>query len=304
MKDQVDDILSRFLEETHFNRAGAIMTDLDGTAVHEFEGRIAIPDPVSHGLKLLRDRGCPVLLNSLRFPLNVIKTFGREWYAISNAPLPLVSLNGSLIGYLKETAQGEITFEEIVAFPLAAIEIEKELKDIDAFLSSGVDRFVLFIYPRDWTKGELIWTPSPDRIAALQLKYPSASAVISSSVDDLRGQLLAEPHCMLFLLIESSGDKLMAYQHARKSSFVTRDGIDKLWGAKALANALSIDLTHAIGAGDTPMDTFLKGVGLAIHVGPINLEYRGISATLKLKNALEFGAVLFRLAELQREKVD
>ena len=151
------------------------MTDLDGTAVHEFEGRIVIPDPVSHGLKHLRDLGRPVILNSLRFPLNVIRTFGREWYSITNAPLPLVSLNGGLTGYLVETAAGEIAFEEIDAFPLLASEIDEVLVGIEGLVAGGIDDLLLFFYPRDWTQGELIWTPVADRVPEVEGKYRSAS---------------------------------------------------------------------------------------------------------------------------------
>jgi hypothetical protein len=78
MEDDISPALRDFVAESRFAEAGGIMTDLDGTAVHEFEGRIVIPDPVSHGLKHLRDLGRPVILNSLRFPLNVIRTFGRD----------------------------------------------------------------------------------------------------------------------------------------------------------------------------------------------------------------------------------
>jgi len=99
--------------------------DLDGTAVHEFEGRIAIPDSVSHALKHLNDLGRPVILNTLRFPSNVIRTFGREWYAITNAPLPLVLLNGGNVGYLREDAAENIVYEEIAAFPLEEHEIDR-----------------------------------------------------------------------------------------------------------------------------------------------------------------------------------
>src|SRR4051812_36534682 len=98
LAQSIEGQLQSFLDGSRFARDGAVVTDLDGTAIHEFEGRAIIPDPVSHGLKRLNDLGRPVILNSLRFPLNVIRTFGREWYGITNAPLPLVSLNGGIMG--------------------------------------------------------------------------------------------------------------------------------------------------------------------------------------------------------------
>lgn len=106
---------------------------------------------------------------------------------------------------------------------------------------------------------------------------------------------------MVFLLIEAPEDQLMAYQHTKQSNFINRVGVDKLSGAHALAGRLEIDLAHAVGAGDTPMDTFLRGVGLSVHVGPIDLEYKGLSHTVKVRDSLELGALLFQLAKLQHE---
>ncbi len=293
-----DHALRDFVEASRFAREGAIVTDLDGTAVHEFEGRIVIPDEVTHSLKRLRDHGRPVILNSLRFPLNVIRTFGREWYAISNAPLPLVSLNGGITGHLVETREGEITFEEIQAFPLTAAEIDEVLVGVQGLVDGGIDDLVLFHYPRDWTKGELIWTPTADKVPEVQAKYLSASHVFSSPVDALRNELHAQDICMIFLLINAEEDRLMAYQHAKRSSFVTHLGIDKLSGLEALAGQLGLDLAHAVGAGDTPMDSFLKGVGLAVHVGDLELEYKGLAGTVKVRNSLELGGLLTRLGHL------
>ena len=43
MRSASEEILDRFLSESNFASAGAIITDLDGTAVHEDQGRIYIP---------------------------------------------------------------------------------------------------------------------------------------------------------------------------------------------------------------------------------------------------------------------
>jgi len=294
----IDRTLRDFVRGSRFAQEGAVVTDLDGTAVHEFEGHIVIPDAVSHSLKDLRDHGLPVILNSLRFPLNVIRTFGREWYAISNAPLPLVSLNGGIIGHLVETREGEIAFEEIQAFPLTATEIDEVLVGVQGLVGGGIDDLVLFYYPRDWTQGELIWTPSPDKLAEVRAKYLSAARVTSSPVKTLRAELHAQQICMIFLLIHAEEDRLMAYQHAKRSSFVTHEGIDKLAGLEALADQLGLDLAHAVGAGDTPMDSFLKGVGLAVHVGDLDLEYKGLTGTVKVRDSLELGGLFTRLGQL------
>ena len=92
------DVSGRLLDfhrRSGFAERGGVVTDLDGTAVHEREGRVLIADPVAEGLRELAMQGRPVVLNTLRFPRNVIDTFGRVWSAITSEPLPLVSLNGS-----------------------------------------------------------------------------------------------------------------------------------------------------------------------------------------------------------------
>jgi len=70
--------LKHFFQQSRFAASGGVITDLDGTAVHEEQGRIYIPQPVEFGLKVLYDTGRPVVLNSLRFPLSVMRTFGKE----------------------------------------------------------------------------------------------------------------------------------------------------------------------------------------------------------------------------------
>ena len=109
---------------------------------------------------------------------------------------------------------------------------------------------------------------------------------------------------MIFLLIERPADDLMAYQHARPSSFFTTKGTDKLSGSRVAADLLGFDLAHSVGAGDTPMDFFLNGVGLAVHVGPIELEFRGSQNTIRVRDSFELGDVLFRLAGLQEKLAD
>lgn len=298
MTPEIDAILKDFLACAPHHMGGGIMTDLDGTAVHESEGRIVIPERVAGALKALNDHGRPVLINSLRFPLNVIRTFGREWYAITNAPLPIVSLNGSLIGYLTEAQSGQISFREIDAFCLSSEEITELLSQADQLLNAGADDLILFRYPRDWTQGELIWAPHPKHIDALKSKYLSASMVYTSSIAELEKELMSVPHCMLFLLIEERGDRLMAYQHVSRQRFITRHGVDKRFGALRLFEHLGISSEASVGAGDTLMDTFLSGIGLAVTVGAGELGFEGIHGNVRVKSSLELGELLFRLAEL------
>lgn len=291
--------LLAFQRTSRFAARGGVITDLDGTAVHERDGRIYVVEPVAEGLKALVDRGRPVVLNTLRFPLNVIRTFGHEWSAITAEPVPLVSLNGAVLGLLTPTAVGETTFEELVAFPLSMEQIEETVRRLDALLGDGIDQIVLFHYPRDWREGEFVWTPHPDRVDALRAKYVSASAVRATSLPVLHDRLLAQGACMLSVLVDLPEDRRMAYQHANPNGFITAAGVDKLSGAREAAARLGFDLDQSVGAGDTPMDSFLAGVGLAVHVGPMALEYRGRVDTIRLHDPLELGAALFELAALQ-----
>jgi hydroxymethylpyrimidine pyrophosphatase-like HAD family hydrolase len=294
----IDVKLQRFIEQSSFTTSGVVITDLDGTAVHEYQGKIAIPKEVELGLMRHYERGRPLILNSLRFPLSVIRTFGQDWYRISNAPIPTVTLNGSLSGFVKKNDEGELIFEEAVAFPLTKEEIVAALKGVRSMLDGGIKNILVFYYPRDWRIGEVIWTPVAENVQAVKEKYKSASAVTAVEFSKLQEQMLAEEICMIFLLIDAPEDQLMAYQHTKRSNFITHQGVDKLSGAKAMAQFLKSDLRESLGAGDTELDNFLGGVGLALLVGNQELAFRGVIDTIKLRDSMELGAVLFRAAEL------
>ncbi len=189
----------------------------------------------------------------------------------------------------------------MAAFPLARSDIEELLAGVQGLVDGGVHDFVLFYYPRNWMMGELIWTPAPERVEELRAKYLSATEITSGALDHLGQHLLSQDICMIFLLIEAEEDRLMAHQHTKRSNFVTRAGVDKLFGAQEVTTWLGLNLAQSVGAGDTPMDTFLKGgVGLAVQVGPLDLEFHGLQQTVKIANSLELGALLFRLADLLR----
>ncbi|HEX5835967.1 MAG TPA: hypothetical protein VFY34_19030 [Pyrinomonadaceae bacterium] len=298
LHEEIEGKLQRFIEQSSFATSGAVITDLDGTAVHEFQGKIAIPKEVELGLMRHYERGRPLILNSLRFPLSVIRTFGQDWYRLSNAPIPTVTLNGSLMGFVKKTDDSELVFEEAVAFPLTKAEIGEALKGVKGILDGGIKNILVFYYPRDWRIGEVIWTPVPENVLAVKEKYSSASAVTAVEFPKLQEQMLAEDICMIFLLIDAPEDQLMAYQHTKRSNFITHKGVDKLFGAEAMANFLQSDLRASLGAGDTELDNFLSGVGLALLVGNHELVFRGRVDTIKLRDSMELGAVLFRAAEL------
>jgi len=301
-KYEFDEVLRNFLMQSRFATDGAVVTDLDGTAVHEEHGRVYIPEPVEIGLKKLYELGRPVVLNSLRFPLSVMRTFGKEWLAIANAPIPVVSLYGSQTGYVTRDDKGELCFEELDAFPLDAGEIDDVLQRVGQLVEGGVRDLLLFYYPRDWRMGEIIWTPVAEKVIHVKEKYTSASAVTAVELEKLREQLHAEEICMIFLLVEIPQDQLMAYQHTNRSNFFTHQGVNKLTGTEAIARQLGFALEHSIGAGDSEMDTFLKGVGLTVQVGNNpRFAFRGLTDTVRINTIFELGDFLLRLADFQRE---
>jgi len=295
--------LQHFFNHSKFEECGGLITDLDGTAIHEFEGRYSIPQSVQLGLDKIYDLGRPIVLNTLRFPLSVIRTFGKEWYKISNTPIPTVLMNGSQLGYIMKSNEGNFLYNEIDAFPLEPNEIAAVLQIITSFIKNNDLDLLVFYYPRDWMKGEIIWTPLADKIEAIQKKYMSASNVYSSSLENLQSDLHDQEICMIFLLIDVPQDRLMAYQHTKRNNFFTHKGVDKDFGAQQIADHLQFELKHSIGAGDTEMDSFLRSVGLAIHVGNPLLSYEGLLPPIKVKNSSEFGEILFELAAMQRNVI-
>jgi hydroxymethylpyrimidine pyrophosphatase-like HAD family hydrolase len=299
---EVDAKLQRFVSQSSFEKNGGVITDLDGTAVHEYRGEIVIPQEVELGLLRHYKQGRPIVLNSLRFPLSVLRTFAKEWYRLSNGPIPTVTLNGSLIGFVKKTAEEELIFEEAAAFPLTNDEINEALEGVEGLIHGGIRNLLVFYYPRDWRMGEIIWTPIPENVISVKEKYVSASAVTAVELSKLQMQMLTEQICMIFLLIDAPQDQLMAYQHTKQSNFITHKGVDKLFGAQRMAEVLNFDLESSLGAGDTELDTFLKGVGFAVIVGNNSLAFHGLLDTITLTNSQELGDLLFRASELAQKE--
>jgi hydroxymethylpyrimidine pyrophosphatase-like HAD family hydrolase len=292
--------LQDFFNKSCFPEDGAVITDLDGTAIHEYQGRYLIPQSVELGLKKIYDLGRPVVLNTLRFPLSVMRTFGKEWYRISNSPIPTVLMNGSQLGFIVTDANGEFAYEEIAAFVLQENEIDTVLQAVRNLIDQKMYDLLVFYYPRQWQEGEIIWTPLKERIQAVQKKYLSAASVISGDIEMLAAELKQKDICMVFMLIDLPQDKLMAYQHTKKNNFYTHNGVDKRYGADRIADKLGFKMKHSIGAGDSEMDTFLAGVGQAVHVGNPFLSYEGLMPSIKLQGSSELGDLLFELAAMQR----
>ena len=274
------------------------MLDMDGTALYEREGVIYVPDTVEAGLRKVHETGRPIILNTLRFPLSIMNTFGRDWYEINKAPIPTVLLNGSLLGYITKSHGGELGYEEIDASPLAHDEIEEVMEGIEGMVANGIDLLV-FYYPRDWTVGEVIWTPNANCVDHFKEKYLSASEVIGCPTTELKYRLHSGDIMMLLLLANADEDSLMAYQHTKKNSFVTHKKTNKTTGAQAIAKHLGISLEHSIGAGDTELDCFLENVGLAVHVGPRKLDLKGTLGTLSVPDPFALGELLREFAALE-----
>ena len=146
--------LQRFMRDSRFAERGAVMTDLDGTAVHEFEGRVILSRSVELGLERVHATGREVLINTMRFPQSVMHAFGAEWRRASGSDMLVVSLKGSLIGRIVAAESGELAFEEIEAFTLTAEELAEVLNGVRGLCEQGVAELLVFIYPRDWRQGE------------------------------------------------------------------------------------------------------------------------------------------------------
>jgi hypothetical protein len=297
---QVPAEVQAFLRSSRYMSRGAVITDLDGTAVHEAEGRVYIPPEVEYGLKRVHDSGRQVVINTLRFPRSVLSVFATEWHRITAAPIPLVSLKGSQIGQIVPAADGALVFEEWAAFPLTDAEMAEVMQGIEGMLEAGADHLLVFFYPRDWRLGELIWTPDPAKVEAVKAKYRSASEVFSGPVSLLRDRLHSGEICLVFLLHDVPEDRRMAYQHTERARFVTHQGVDKRFGTEQISRWLDIELDHSVGAGDAETDSFLSAVGLAAIVGNANLDFKGTVSTLRLPNPLAWGRVLFELGSTAR----
>ncbi len=297
LPSHIEDAVDAFVAASAFTDCGGAITDLDGTAVHELQGNTYIPQEVELALKRLQERGRPVAINTLRFPLSIMRSFGRAWYDITTAPIPTVSLNGSLVGSIYLQADGELGFREVEAFPVGPEEVETALTMVRELTAAGHAEVAVFHYPRDWRCGELIYTPNARRVRFLADKYRSATNVWAGSQEALQERLLAEDTCMIFVLIDVPEDHMMAYQHTRRENFITRRGVDKRSGAYAVARHLGLSLEDSVGAGDSRMDVFLDSVGLAIHVGNPDLEYSGRRHTIRIGDSMALGRVLSRLGD-------
>jgi len=291
--------LERFVHQALYDHC-AVILDLDGTVLLEDRGKIFISSSVVRAVKHIASLKYPIILNTLRFPLSVIRTIASEWLDIEGGCLPVILLNGSLIGYI-ERRGGEIFFKEIKAFPLTPLEIDELIKGIEELIDNDVREMVLFFYPRDWRRGEIIWTPKTTHVDSLRHQYKvSVSEVVDWDIKRLREELKKVEPCMVHLSIEQPRDKLMAYQHSRPTDFFTHAGVDKASGSREMSAFLGIHLLHSIGAGDKEMDTFLSETGMSIIVGKDPVPFRGKYETVTVDDPMDLGDLLTAWAELMR----
>jgi hydroxymethylpyrimidine pyrophosphatase-like HAD family hydrolase len=295
--------VEHFIEHSQFERRGAVVLDLDGTALLEEQRKVFISGSVERGIKSIDNIGRPVVINTLRFPLSVIRTVGEEWYRITDNPIPTVLLNGALLGYIHKGEYG-LEYDELAAYPMDSNEIRSFVEGVRELVESGIHDLVIFYYPRDWKTGEVVWTPEEEKMEHLEEKYPSASEVISCEINALRERLEDSEVCMALLLVDRPEDKLMAYQHSKRSSFFTHEGVDKAYGMRQLGDRLDLSLKDSIGAGDTEMDIFLKELGFAIFVGNPQLSYRGIVNTVAVKDPRELGDLISIAGDAAQRKLN
>jgi hydroxymethylpyrimidine pyrophosphatase-like HAD family hydrolase len=292
--------LQEFVSSSRFWSVGAVMTDLDGTAVHEVDGKSIISQSVELGLERVHAAGRQVLVNTLRFPLSIMRVFAQQWRRATGDDMLAVTLNGSLVGRIRRAADGQLVFDEMAAFPIDQEEIAEVMQAIEGLCRDHCDDLLVFYYPREWRQGEAIWTPNPARLDAIRAKYRSASHVFSGRVDALAVALQQQPICMVFLVIDASEDRLMAYQHGQRTRFITHAGVDKRRGALELARLTGVALDQSIGAGDAEPDTFLDETGFSLIVGNQDVRFRGKRATVRVPDAPAFGELLLVAASTTR----
>ncbi|HWN94675.1 MAG TPA: HAD hydrolase family protein [Methylomirabilota bacterium] len=293
--------LQKFAEASDLTKT-FLALDLDGTALLEDHGKVFISSSVEKGVKAIHDFHIPVVLNTLRFPLSVMRTIGEAWYQIADVPILTVLLNGSVLGYIKGNDDGELHYEELSAFPLSHAELKTMLTGVRQLTEAGIDEILFFFYSRDWKEGETLWTPKEERVAALQKKFVSASRVFSGTVEQLAAELLRREICMTSLFIDRPGDTLMAYQHSKRNSFFTAKGVNKASGLREVAARIDRSCPAALGAGDTEMDTFLSEVGFAVIVGGAKLPFRGRTETLRVATPQELGDLILAYADFLKHK--
>lgn len=287
--------LERFARSPGIGK-GALFLDLDGVALVEERGSVFVSREVEQGIRdVARLIGWPVVINSLRFPLSIMRSIGPAWLDMYSSDIPAVLLNGGLIGRFKKDSGG-MRFEESKAFPMTRSEVGKIMDGISDVIAGGERELAFFFYPRDWRRGEIVWVMEGTRVEDVRHKYTSASEVVAWSLPELREELERCEPVMALLLVNLTKDKRMAYQHTSSWDFFTREGVDKASGARSIAEMLGISLLDSIGGGDTEMDRFLAEVGMAVRVGGNKVAYKGVRQTLDVERPADLGLLVSSFA--------
>lgn len=292
--------LERFVGSSDI-RKGAWFIDLDGVIFNQDKrGKITVSKEAEGGIRDMLAMGCPVIINSLRFPVSLIKSVAASWLLMFEKEIPAVLLKGSLIGRFVKRA-GAIIFEEKIAYPLKEKEIDEIVNGVaDSLESHLVDRphiLGVYFYPRDWRTGEIVWVPEGTRITkSVRDKFVNASEVFTCNIDELRMRIKKAGPCMVATLV----DKYRTDESRSPMDFYTTKDVDKASGTHKIAEMLGISLTDSAAAGDSLMDIFLNEVGLAVCVqsGKEKLEFKGTNETLVVASSAELGEVMSSLARL------
>jgi hypothetical protein len=101
---------------------------------------------------------------------------------------------------------------------------------------------------------------------------------------------------MIFLLPVEI-DAATPFQHTNHKDFYSHQHVNKLYGTKKFMSHLGLKTEYFIGAGDTPMDVFLKEVGLVLKVGKLNLNFECASEVIELEQIIDIGEVFTAVAE-------
>ena len=71
--------------------------------------------------------------------------------------------------------QGRATnlpLKQLMSYPLTPDEIQDVVNKVKNFTDEDVENIILFYYPEDWEKGEVIWTPDPKESLIFRKNIP------------------------------------------------------------------------------------------------------------------------------------
>ncbi len=309
--------LTNFLQWSRFAERGGLVTGLDGMAAPRGAGRVRLLPALGHALRTVHDRGRPVIVQTPRPPLSVMALLAGDSRRLAASPLPLVALQGSLVGHVVARDDGSPGFDELAAWPLAGDEIDELMAGVQGLVDDGVGDLLLRFCPRDWRLGESVWTPDPRRVPWLRQRHREAREVFACGVAELHERLGAQPVCLLHLRIDDDADRSAdditgrgdrrhapgagrpRSPDAARSSVHVHAGVSGRQGVALLARQHGVDVAQSIGVGSSVLDDFLGDVGFAIHLGRRSALPDGVWHTTRVADPPELGALLRRLGRVR-----